>query len=83
MVREINLCKCGGIGQIRDLRVQFAVQCLSCGHMEYSENYAYLDHVGCDCETDEEADMVNEMAFAAVDWDAVRMQAIEAWNALT
>lgn len=73
-------CKCGGLGQIRDFRIQFAVQCLVCGHTEYSESYTHLDHVGCDCDTDEEADKVQQMAFEAIDWNRVTNNAIAAWN---
>lgn len=73
-------CKCGGLGQIRDFRIQFAVQCLECGHTEYSESYAHLDHVGDDCDTDDEADAKSEAAFEAVDWDAVAKEAVASWN---
>lgn len=78
---ELKPCPfCGGEGEVRDMRVKFGVRCKGCGITICGESHEWIDHVGDDADTDEEADALSESACVSIDWDAVRLSAISAWN---
>jgi len=72
---------CGGKPELVDDRMGWFVRCDACKPFStviYGENVRYIDHISGD--TDEESDALSAAACAAVDWDALKQTAVDAWN---